>query len=177
MTVAARRLVLRDSGAVSNAELALAAGVGPRAARFRAVVEGAVGRLPFGLDEVIAPTLVGFVVINGATFGLDLGLVTLLHSMLGLVLAAAFTLAYVIAFATSFALNRWLNFRSRAPVGRQLAVYAVAVAINYLAFILGLATALSAVGVEYHLSRIAAGICEAVYMYIVLRWVVFRVRA
>jgi putative flippase GtrA len=123
---------------------------------------------------LVPPTLVGFAVINGATFGLDLALVTLLHGVLGLVLAAAFTISYLTAFGVGFALNRRFNFRSHAPVGRQLVIYAIAVAINYLAFILGLATGLSALGVEYHLARIAAGLCEGAYMYCVLRWIVFR---
>src|SRR5262249_9131874 len=109
-----------------------------------------------------------------STFVLDLALVTALHSGLGLVLPAAFTISYLTAFATSFVLNRRLNFRSHAPVGPQLRIYTVVIAVNYLAFILGLATGLSAIGVEYHVARVAAGLCEAVYMYAALRWIVFR---
>lgn len=142
--------------------------------RFRAFTARLVERLPWGLSEIVPPTLVGYVLINGSTFGLDLALLTLLHGLLGVVLPAAFTIAYVTAFALSFVLNRRLNFLSHAPVGRQLVVYAIAVAINYLAFILGVATGLSSLGLEYHASRILAGLCEAVYMYCVLRWVVFR---
>jgi putative flippase GtrA len=160
------------------AEAKSAFGLGERsyADRFRLFTGNLAGRLPLGLDQLVAPTLVGFVVINGSTFALDLALLTVLRSGFGLVLPAAFTVAYLTAFATSFVLNRWLNFRSHAPVGRQAAVYAVVVAINYLAFILSLATALSAAGLEYHLSRIVAGLCEAAYMYAALRWVVFRDR-
>jgi putative flippase GtrA len=140
--------------------------------RFHAFTVRIAERLPFGLE----PTLVGYLVINGSTFALDLALLTVLHTGLGLILPAAFTLSYLTAFATAFVLNRRLNFRSHAPAGRQVAVYAVVVAINYLVFIVALATALSAIGLEYHLSRIVAGLCEAVYMYAALRWVVFRDR-
>ena len=143
-------------------------------ARFDSFLAKVVARLPFGLDRTAPPTFVGYLAIHGFTFALDLALLTVLHTTLGVVLPAAFTIAYVTAFGTSFVLNRWLNFRSHAPVGSQVAIYAVAVAINYLAFILGLATALSAFGVEYHLARIVAGLCEFAYMYVVLRWVVFR---
>ena len=45
--------------------------------------------------------------------------------------------------------------------------------MNYLAFILGVSSGLAAVGVEYHVARIVAGIGEAVYMYSAMRWVVF----
>ena len=162
---------------MTEAEAPRPAGARSAEARFRLVIAALVARLPLGLDELVAPTLVGFVLINSSTFALDLVLLTLLHGAFDLALPIAFTVAYVTAFATSFALNRWLNFRSHAPVGRQAVIYAVAVAINYLAFILGVATGLAAMGVEYHVSRVAAGLCEAAYMYCVLRWVVFRDRS
>ena len=133
-----------------------------------------VARLPFGLDTIVAPTFLGFVLLNGCTFALDLSLLTLFRSGLGWPLWAAFTLAYLTAFGLSFALNRAFNFRSHAPVGRQLVIYLVAVGINYLAFIAGVADGLASAGLEYHLARVVAACCEAVYMYSVLRWVVFR---
>lgn len=133
-----------------------------------------VARLPFGLDSVVAPTFLGFVVINSLTFGVDLLLLTGLHGVLRLPVPLAVTVAYACAFALSYFLNRTLNFRSHARVGPQLAVYVVVVVVNYLAFILGVSTVLSALGVEYRIARILAGACEAVYMYSAMRWVVFR---
>jgi hypothetical protein len=50
------------------------------------------------------------------------------------------------------------------------------VVINYLVWILGVGAGLSALGVEYHVARIAAGACEGAYMYCAMRWVVFRKR-
>ncbi len=84
------------------------------------------------------------------------------------------TVAYACAFTLSYFLNRILNFQSHGAVGPQFAVYVVVVVVNYLAFILGVSSALSALGVEYHVARIVAGACEAVYMYSAMRWVVFR---
>jgi putative flippase GtrA len=86
----------------------------------------------------------------------------------------AVTVAYACAFALSYILNRLFNFRSHAPVGPQVATYVVVVVVNYLAFILGVTTALAAAGMQYQVSRLAAGICEAVYMYSAMRWLVFR---
>jgi putative flippase GtrA len=142
--------------------------------RFHRLVEVVVARLPFGLDSVVAPTFLGFVVINGFTFAVDLALLTLLHGRLGVALPVAVTVAYACAFTLSYFLNRILNFRSHGDVGPQFAVYVVVVVVNYLAFILGVSSALSALGVEYHVARIVAGACEAVYMYSAMRWVVFR---
>jgi len=142
--------------------------------RFHDVMAVVVRRLPFGLSRVVAPSLLGFALINGFTFGVDLVLLTLFRGGLGLPLPAAFTIAYVLAFGLSFVLNRALNFRSHAPVGPQAGLYAVAIVINYLAFVLGVGSALTGLGLQYQLSRIVAGACEAAFMYGVMRWVIFR---
>ncbi len=144
------------------------------AARFHSLCVGLVSRLPFGLDAHVAPTVIGFVVLNGCTFALDLILLTALHGLLGVRLSIAVTVAYACAFAVSFAVNRTLNFRSHGPMAAQAAVYVVVVAVNYLAFILGVTTGLAAMGVEYHVARVLGGVCEAVYMYSAMRWLVFR---
>nr|WP_308102928.1 GtrA family protein [Lentzea sp. CC55] len=137
-------------------------------------MEAVVRWLPFGLSRVVAPSLLGFALINGFTFGVDLLLLTFFRGGLGLPVPIAFTAAYVIAFGLSFVLNRALNFRSHAPVGPQAGLYAVAILVNYLAFVLGVGSALTELGLQYHLSRIVAGACEAAFMYGVMRWVVFR---
>jgi putative flippase GtrA len=84
------------------------------------------------------------------------------------------TLAYVLAFGLSFLLNRTFNFRSHGAVGGQAIVYAVVVAVNYTAFILGVGAGLTWAGVEYHLARVLAGLGEGVFMYCAMRWIVFR---
>ena len=142
--------------------------------RFHELCEAVVTRLPFGLRSIVAPTFLGFCLINGLTFGIDLAILTGLRSGLGLPVPIAVTIAYACAFALSYVLNRTFNFQSHAPVGPQIVVYVVVVVVNYLAFILGVTSVLAAIGVHYQLSRIVAGICEAVYMYSAMRWLVFR---
>lgn len=142
--------------------------------RFHRGCELVISRLPFGLKAIVAPTFLGFALINGCTFAIDLLLLTGLRDGLRLPLAVAVTVSYICAFGLSYVLNRIFNFSSHSAVGPQLAVYVVVVAVNYLAFILGVSTGLSALGVEYHVARTAAGGCEAVYMYAAMRWVVFR---
>ena len=133
-----------------------------------------VRRLPFGLSRIVAPSFLGFAIINGFTFSVDLGLLSLCHGVLKWPYPAAVTLSYLTAFALSFALNRVFNFRSHEALGPQTAKYVVAVGINYAAFVLGVGNALTAIGVEYQLARVLSGLCEGVYMYSVMRWVVFR---
>ncbi len=133
-----------------------------------------VAVLPFGLDSVVAPTFLGFVLINGFTFGVDLLLLSGLHAGMGVPVPVAVTVAYVCAFTLSYYLNRTMNFQSHAPVGPQFAVYMVVVVVNYLAFILGVSSALTALGLDFRMARILAGCCEAAFMYSAMRWVVFR---
>ncbi|MGO4614490.1 GtrA family protein [Nocardia sp. 2YAB30] len=149
----------------------------PIADRFTTWCEAVVARLPCGLNRLVAPTFLGFALINSGTFAVDLALLTVCHGWWGLPVWLSVTAAYVCAFGLSFALNRTFNFHSHAPVGKQAAVYVVVVASNYLAFILGIGSGLTALGLEYHLSRLLAGACEAVYMYNAMRWMVFRRRA
>jgi putative flippase GtrA len=147
-----------------------------RGERFAAAMAAVVRRLPWALSRIVPPTLLGFGVINGFTFAVDLTLLALLHAVLDLPLWLAISVAYTCAFGLSYVLNRMFNFRSHAVVGPQVAVYAVVVVINYVAWILGVGAGLAALGVDYRLSRLAAGACEAVYMYCAMRWVVFRKR-
>ena len=133
-----------------------------------------VPRLPFGLSRIVAPSFLGFAIINGFTFSVDLGLLALCHSVLKWPYPAAVTVSYLTAFALSFVLNRAFNFRSHGDLGPQSTKYVVATGINNAAFVLGVGSGLAAVGVQYQLARILSGLCEGAYMYSVMRWVVFR---
>jgi putative flippase GtrA len=141
---------------------------------FTAAPTAVVRHLPFGLSRVIAPSLLGFAVSNGCTFGLDLTLLTVFHGVLHWPVAVSITLSYGTASSLSYLLNRTLNFHSHGPGGRQVTIYAGVVVVNYLAFILGVGSGLAALGLEYQLARIVAGLCEAVWIYVALRFLVFR---
>ena len=143
-------------------------------ARFAALMVAITRRLPFGLSEVVAPSLVGYLLINLCTFFVDLGILGLLHGTLRWPIPAAVTVSYGTASVLSYVLNRVLNFRSHDNVGRQFPVFVAVSVSNYLIFVLGLTDLLSTVGVYYELSRVLAACCEAVYLYCMLRWVVFR---
>lgn len=146
------------------------------AQRFADLCGFVVRVLPFGLSRVVAPRFLGFVVINGCTFALDLAVLALVYGTLRWPIGVSITTGYVLAFGASFVLNRWLNFRSHGPLGRQVWWYAAAVAVNYGAILLGVGAGLTSLGVPYMVARIIAGACEAVFMYSALRWVVFASR-
>ncbi len=140
------------------------------AARFAGLCVLLARRLP----GRVAPSLVGFCLISGTTFALDLLLLAVLYTVLDWPSGIALTVGYAVAFGLNFLLNRWLNFRSHAPLGPQAGGYAVAAAVNYAVFILGVGGGRTALGVQYLLARVLAGMCEAVFMYSVMRWVIFR---
>ena len=131
-------------------------------------------RLPFGLSRVVAPSLLGYLLINLCTFFLDLSILAVAHGVLRWPLPVAVTLSYGTASLTSYVLNRVLNFRSRAAVGAQLPIFVAVSVSNYLIFVLGLTDLLAAVGVYFELARVIAALCEAAYLYCMMRWVVFR---
>jgi len=149
---------------------------GRAADRFEGLTTGVWSRLPCRVRRWVPPTLIGFGVINGFTFTVDLVLLTILHQQLGLPRPAALTLGYGTAFTLAFVLNRWLNFRSHSPVGDQVGRYAVVVALNYTLLVVGLGTGLATLGVPLLLARVMAGVAEALWMYVAMRWWVFRGR-
>ncbi|HEY6786666.1 MAG TPA: GtrA family protein [Trebonia sp.] len=131
-------------------------------------------RLPFGLSGVVPPNVVGYLLISGCTFCLDLGFLTIFHGVLGLNPAVAVTLSYSIACLVNYAVNRILNFRSHGSLGTQLPVSVAIFIMNYLVFLLGVFEGLLALGVEYQLARLLAACCEGVFLYCCMRWLVFR---
>src|ERR1700733_10850107 len=122
-------------------------------ARFAAVMTAITRRLPFGLSEVVAPSLVGYLLINLCTFFVDLGLLGLFHGTFRWPIPVAVSLSYGTASVISYTANRVLNFGSHEAVGKQFPVYVVVSGSNYLIFVLGLTSLLSHVGVYYELSR------------------------
>jgi putative flippase GtrA len=131
-------------------------------------------RLPFGLSEVVPPNVVGYLLISGCTFCLDLFFLTIFHGVLGLVPALAVTLSYGIACLVNYTVNRILNFRSHGSLGTQLPVSIAIFITNYVVFLLGVFDGLVALGVEYQLARLIAACCEGVFLYCCMRWLVFR---
>ena len=105
-------------------------------ARFAAWMTAITRRLPFGLSEVVAPSLVGYLLINLCTFFIDLGILGLLHGHFHWPIPAAVTVSYGTASLISYIANRILNFRSHENVGRQFPLYVAVSASNYLIAVL-----------------------------------------
>jgi putative flippase GtrA len=132
-----------------------------------------VDRLPSGLRRYLPRDLVGFAVLGGCTFLVDLALLAALRTWTPLPLPAAVTIAYVIAFGLNFSLNRTVNFRSHAPIAGQAVRYTIVISCDFL-LTLGVTTGLTALGLDFRLARLAAAGCVAAFTYTAARWWVFR---
>ncbi|MCD2192101.1 GtrA family protein [Actinomycetospora endophytica] len=144
-----------------------------RGAWFQRLCHWLFGLLPDRLAAVTPPTLIGFLLISGVSFSLDLALLTVLKSGLQVPLGVAVTLAYAGALTVNFLLNRQLTFRPRRPLGEQVALHVAVVVLNYLAIVLGVTVGFAAWGVPYPVARVVAGVLEVGFVYAAQRWVVF----
>ncbi|HXH78759.1 GtrA family protein [Nocardioides sp.] len=132
--------------------------------------------LPGPLRRRIPTTFVGFALINGFTFSVDLALLAILYRAVGLPHPVAITIGYAAAFGLAFALNRRFNFHAHGPVSGQMVRWLVVVGANYIVLVLGVGGGLIAAGVPFLLARIVAAAAEAVWMYASMRWWVFAPR-
>lgn len=129
--------------------------------------------LPRPLRTRVPVSFVGFALINGFTFSVDIGLLALLYRGVGLPHPVAITIGYVTAFGLAFVLNRRFNFHAHGPVAGQVARWVLVVLVNYVALVLGLGSGLHAIGVPFLLARVIAAAAEALWMYSMMRWWVF----
>lgn len=129
--------------------------------------------IPRPLRQRIPVSFVGFALINGFTFSVDVGLLALLYRGVGLPHPIAITIGYVAGFGLAFVLNRRFNFHSHGPVAGQVARWVLVVAVNYVALVLGLGSGLVLIGVPFLLARLIAAGAEAIWMYSMMRWWVF----
>lgn len=144
------------------------------AGRFAAVRHRLWRLLPGAVRRWLPETAVGYAVINLFTFCVDLAVMSLVFRVAALPYPVATSSGYLTAAVLGFLLNRRENFASHAAVGPQAARYTMVVASNYAALVVGLSWLLLHVGVQFQVARVLASLVEAVYMYCMLRWWVFR---
>jgi putative flippase GtrA len=117
--------------------------------------------------------LVRFLAAGGVSAAIDVGLLALLHSGLGVPLVAATSVAFWVSLGVNFALNRqWVFTHSGPGLHKQMARYLIAVGINYLTT-LALVSGLTAVGVAYLVGKLAAMAVTACWNYLLYRFWIF----
>ena len=130
--------------------------------------------LPGFVRSRLPVTFIGYAIINGTAFILDIICLRIFNNHLHWWFPMAVTVGYAIAGIYSFLLNRWLNFQSHGHVVEQGAGYSVGLISQYVVFILGLSSLLHWLGMNATLARVISACCEGIYLYVFIRLWVFR---
>lgn len=130
--------------------------------------------LPGVLRHRTPVTFIGYAIINGSAFLIDISFLWFFYEKLHWFYPLAVTVGYAIAGTYSLLLNRWLNFQAHGHLIAQGSRYAVGLASQYVIFIVGLSSLLHWAGMNAELARFLSACCEGVYLYVLLRVWVFR---
>ena len=129
--------------------------------------------LPASVQRVLPTTFIGYAMINGSSFLLDMGLLAIITHFWQLPYSLAFSIGYALASVYAFFLNRWLNFREHGDLGKQSSKYAFVILSNYLIWIVGFGSFLDWAGIHVMVARVMAACLEGLYIYLMLRLWVF----
>lgn len=141
---------------------------------FAALITRLHRSLPGALGRLVPATFIGYALINGSAFALDMTLLWITYDHLHWLYPLAVSTGYAAAGLYSLLLNRWLNFRAHGHLAAQGTRYAVGLASQYVIFILGLSSLLHWAGVNAELARLISACCEGLYLYALMRLWVFR---
>ena len=130
--------------------------------------------LPGFVRSRLPVTFIGYAIINGSAFFLDITCLWVFYNHFHWFYPVAVTVGYAIAAVYSFLLNRWLNFQAHGHVIEQGAGYTAGIISQYVIFILGLSSLLHWFGVNAELARVISACCEGIYLYVFIRLWVFR---
>ena len=130
--------------------------------------------LPSFVRSRLPVTFIGYAIINGSAFFLDVGCLWVIETHLHWWDPVSISVGYAIAGVYSFLLNRWLNFQSHGHLVNQGSRYAIGLISQFLVFVQGLTQLLSWLGINLFLARLISACCEAAYLYVFIRLWVFR---
>lgn len=146
----------------------------PAPQRFAALITSLHGLLPGALARMVPVTFIGYALINGSAFILDMTLLWVTYDHLHWFYPLAVSTGYACAGLYSLLLNRWLNFQAHGHLAAQGTRYALGLVSQYVIFILGLSSLLHLAGVNAELARLVSACCEGLYLYVLMRLWVFR---
>ncbi|WP_425325654.1 GtrA family protein [Propioniciclava soli] len=146
---------------------------GPAALRFASLMRRIHAALPGPVRRVVPKTFIGYALINGSAFLLDMAFLALISQFLTLPYGILFSVGYALASVYAFILNRWLNFREHGDLGKQTGKYVLVIVSNYLIWIVGFASLLDLAGLHIMVARVMTACCEGIYIYLMLRLWVF----
>lgn len=129
--------------------------------------------LPPALSKLLPITFIGYAIINGSSFLLDMGILTVIGTFWHMPYGLLFSIGYGLASIYAFFMNRWLNFREHGNLGTQSSKYTAVIVSNYFIWILCLGSLFGYLGVQLQLARFMSACVEGIYVYLMLRFWVF----
>ncbi|QWW19153.1 GtrA family protein [Schaalia sp. 19OD2882] len=140
-------------------------------------------RLVGGIQKIIPPfmrhlvptTFIGYALINGSGFLVDIAFLALFKEVLHWDLKIAVTVGYAIAGLYSLVLNKWLNFQVHGHFLLHGYRYTVGLVAQYVIFVVGLTVVLhDHFGINAEIARFTSACCEGIFLYVVMRIWVFK---
>ena len=117
---------------------------------------------------------VRYVFVGGTTFAIDIGLFSLLHSVLGWDILPANTVSYWSAIAFNFSANRaWTFGTKNVALGRNLGLYLGLLVCNF-AFSSAFLVVTTGMGLDPRIAKVIATALQTLWTYIAYNKVVFR---
>ncbi len=137
---------------------------------------GDVTNAPVHADErpprSTVATAIRYLLVGGVAFAFDVGLLALLHQVLGVRLELATPLAFITSFFVTFLLQRALTFQTKKNSAVSLLRYAILVAFNTVA-VTAIVTLGTAAGAPWIVGKVVAVVVTTVWNFFAYRHWVF----
>lgn len=122
--------------------------------------------------RVWASSAVRYLVVGLFAYAFDVGLLALLHDVLGVPLTIATPVAFLTSFGVTYLLQRTVAFRSQTSMSASATKYAILVAFNTLATT-GIVSLAPALGLPWIVGKTAAVASTTVWNFFCYRYWIF----
>ncbi len=117
--------------------------------------------------------LVKFLVVGGASFAIDLGLLVLLHEVGGVDLWIATPIAFLASLVFNFLVQRKFTFRSSGRVDVSMIKYGALVVFNVIAIDV-VVNLVDAAGHPYALGKVIATVATTIWNFLLYKHWIFK---
>lgn len=127
------------------------------------------------IGRVWSSSAVRYLVVGGFSFLFDVGVLWLLHDVIGVSLPIATPTAFLLSFAVTYTLQRTVAFRSSDGVAPSVLRYTLLVIVNTVATTL-IVWAGDALGMPWIIGKVASVVATTIWNYFAYRYWVFGTR-
>lgn len=118
---------------------------------------------------------VRYLLVGGMAFLIDIGLLAILHELIGVPLVAATPTAFLTSFGVTYLLQRTITFDGMSAWGPSAVKYTLLVVFNAFATT-AIVSGIDAMGLTWEIGKVAAVTATTVWNYFAYRYWVFTER-